>query len=818
METSPLFDSARLAAIRATQLMDSPPEECFDRYTRLAKRLLKAEMAIISLVGKDRQFYKSCLGLPEEMEKARGTPIGFSLCKIGVQRRETLVINDGATDPEFRDHPAINELGVRSYLGVPLFDESGHALGTLCVVNMNPHEWTSEDTTTLEVLAQSVRNEILLRKLEIQQAGARSAENLLGRIMDTSVAAITVLNPEGRIVYCNRAAELVLGLMPSEVEGKSYDDPEWRSTDVDGGPWPDERQPFNVVLSTGQPVHDIQHAIEWPDGSRRIISVSGAPLRDDAGEISQLVFQVTDITEQFESTARLKHVAEQFHQTFRLSANFAVLCDCDENRIIEVSAGFLNSLHLDRDECVGRRLVELPVGVSADLVAELAELGPQVDQVPREVNLKTSDGDERVVLVTAQVLEVAGNHYLRVTGQDITAQRAAERRRTELEQQLQNAQRTEIVGQLASGLAHEFNNILTAMIGNAELTARMIEPDHRAQRSLTVIKRAGQRAVDQVRQMLSVGGQSSDSISRSDVVEVVRECLELFKPQCPAGIRLELVAPPHPVAVPASGSRLHQVFMNLLINAAQAIGDGSGTIKVQVDQQASVSRHKLTSEDPVIVEVCDDGPGIPADDLERIFEAFYSTKASEMGSGIGLTLARTVARGFGGELSVTSEVGQGATFRLQLPRTVVGDSSQASTKDPFGQGAERESLQILLVDDDEEVLTTGCLMIEQLGHEVDTASNGAEALDEIKTNPGKFDLLITDNLMPRLTGIELIQELRDAEETLPAVLVSGYGTARIQIEKLGENTAVFMPKPFTLAEIAQAIEKAMKMADGAPST
>lgn len=349
MTTFSLMDPARLDAIRATELLDTPPEECFDAYSRQAQKILKSEMAIVSLVMADRQFYKSCLGLVGPLENKRESPIAFSLCKIGVERRQPVIITDGPADPEFADHPAIKELNIRSYLGVPLFDENDFALGTLCVANLEPREWSDSDIESLSVLAQAVRNEILLRKLKLQRTAAKGMQGLLGKILETSIAAVTVLNPDGEIVFCNEAAESVLGLSPSAIEGRKYNAPEWKSTAVDGGPWPDEEHPFNRVLATRGAVQDVQHAIEWPDGSRRILSVSGAPVLNDDDEITQLVFLVSDITEKHQATQRLAKVAQQFQQTFRISPNVAILCERETDRIIEVSAGFLHALKTNRE-------------------------------------------------------------------------------------------------------------------------------------------------------------------------------------------------------------------------------------------------------------------------------------------------------------------------------------------------------------------------------------------------------------------------------------------------------------------------------------
>lgn len=469
--------------------------------------------------------------------------------------------------------------------------------------------------------------------------------------------------------------------------------------------------------------------------------------------------------------------------------------------------GMLNSLKLTREACIGKRLDELDPGFK---VAEIETLCAE-DAIKSsgliELRLGASDDQLRLVSIRAQTLEVGSTYYLRMTGQDLTVQRAAEQRRASLELQLREAQRTETIGQLAGGLAHDFNNILTAIVGNAQLTSQLVGSDHPAQRPLGVIKKAGQRAVDQVRQILSASNKDPGEVLAADVTEVVCECIDLLRSQLPENIRLKVERPDDRVAVPATGSRLHQILMNLLTNAVHAVGS-DGTVTVRIDPYAEKAGTTLTSEDQVVVEVIDNGGGIDPVNRDLIFDAFFTTKNSEIGSGIGLTLARTIARGFGGDIEFESERGKGTSFRLSLPRLCRGDRDQANSRDPFGLRAGKPSAKILLVDDDEEVLVTGCMILEELGHTVTTTANAEAALKSLTEPDSAYDLLITDNLMPHMAGIELIETLRNQNNDTPAILVSGYGTARTQIEKLKNQKTVFVPKPFSITEISDAIQLA----------
>lgn len=804
-----LTDPSRLAAIEATQLLDTPADERFDRYTRLTQRVLGVETVIVSLVLGDRQFYKSFVGLRESLASARGSPISVSLCRIGVERRQPLIICDGRRDSEFSDHVAVAEHGVVSYLGIPIFDEDGHALGTLCVANSVPREWSDEDVENLTVLAQSVRGEILLHKHEIRQKVAKSEHEFLDGILETSIAGIVVLDTAGQIVFCNQGAERVLGWESSDIEGRTYDDPIWRCTDLEGAPWPDDQQPFNRVLGTGQAVKDVQMGIERPDGMRRIISVSGAPIHDDDGMIVRLFFLVTDITEAFEAKQSVAKIAAQFRQTFRMAPNFIVLCEEHNGEIKEVSEGFLQSLKLSRDTCVGQRLDQLGVGFKTELIERVRlNAGGEMDADAVDLQLQATDDQIRNISARGQIVEVGTERYICIVGHDLTDQRAADQRRVALEAQLRDAQRAEVVGQLAGGMAHDFNNILTAIIGNTELALRVLETDHPAQRSLALIKKAGHRAVEQIRQILEIGHKEPGPTEPINVSSVVDECVTLFRTQVAATVNVQVERPTMTANVSARSAQIHQILINLLTNAAHAVGE-HGNITVRIDPAVREKGGSLSSNDPVFIEVQDDGPGIDPVSRGLIFDAFYTTKRNGSGSGIGLTLARTLARSFDGDLMVESEPGQGALFRLQLPRVPHADATKANTVDPFGMREGRPSARILLVDDDDEVLQTGCMMIEQLGHEVTTTQDVEAALKSLTQPNANYDLLITDNLMPNLTGIELIQRLRDQGIMIPAVLISGYGTARTQIEKLGQHNAVFVAKPFSVTEISDAIQSVM---------
>jgi len=812
-----LTDPTRLAAVKATRPVDTPAEENFAQFTRLAQRVLGVEMAIITLVLDDRQFYKSGVGLPEPLASNHGSPLAVSLCRIVIERREPLMICDGPNDPEFFEHPAIINDGITSYYGVPLRDDSAQILGTLCVANSTPRAWNDEDFATLSTLAYAVSNAIRLHQSEAARAvalkSARYDNALLDCILDTTIAAITILDPNGEILFCNNAAERVLGLKPSKVAGLSYDAPAWHSTDVDGNPWPDENSPFRRVLATDGPVHDIRHAIEWPNGTRRILSVSGAPLRDDSGKISRLVFLVTDVTEQHAVNQRLSRVAQQFSKSFCLSLNWVILCHYENRKIVEVSEGLTTSLGVSRFDCVGRRLDDIGAHFSSSKINELFSVSPATPESDLiELRLQATDQRLRLIEVRSQLIEVGSDKFLSISGQDLTDQRSEKQRRAFLEHQLREAQKAEIAGQLAGGLAHDFNNILTEIIGNSEIAGLKLPPSHAAQKFIGLIKKAGQRAAEQIRQILALSRKEQPTIGRVNIGRTIEESTSLLRSQNPSSLQINVELPSENIYVFGNAAQIDQILTNLFNNARQAIGE-QGKIEVRLISLQPSDVDDLGASDAVVIEVEDSGTGIDPVHLPLVFEPYFTTKEAGAGTGIGLATARTIARSFNGELTVDSQLGHGATFRLLLPRDRDQSGPGNSSNPPFPIPVPPSSarLHVLLVDDKQEVLLTSLMILEQLGHKVESTQDPQAALESISAHPETFDLLITDNLMPGLTGLELIEQLRHRNIDTPAILISGFGTTRKQIEKLAANRASFVPKPFTISEIAEAIAQTIKL-------
>jgi PAS domain S-box-containing protein len=383
-----------------------------------------------------------------------------------------------------------------------------------------------------------------------------------------------------------------------------------------------------------------------------------------------------------------------------------------------------------------------------------------------------------------------------------------------LERQLQQAQKMESLGVLAGGIAHDFNNLLMAIQGHAELALEEIPPASPARGDLNEITTATQRAADLCRQMLAYAGKASFTLERVGLRDLVEEMMHLLKTsiskKATLVLNLERGLPP----IKADPSQIRQIVMNLIINAAEAIGDRDGVVTVSVGaarrDKEFLRNTELHDDLPpglyVHLVVTDTGIGMDAGTRSRIFEPFFSTKFT--GRGLGLAAVLGIVRAHKGALKVYSEPGKGTTFKVLFPaleETGVGsrvaDSSSLTVW--RGQGT------ILLVDDEESLLALGGRMLEYLGFTVLTAVDGLEAVDLYRERGKEIDLVLMDLTMPQMDGAKAFDELRRLDPEVRVVLASGYSKEDVASRFAGKHPDGILQKPYTLAKLQESLSGLM---------
>ncbi len=432
----------------------------------------------------------------------------------------------------------------------------------------------------------------------------------------------------------------------------------------------------------------------------------------------------------------------------------------------------------------------------------------EIAHVSLEYRFKGNDGAFTTIGVNGYLVDSPGGAAEagpRVIGfvKDVSEKIRADEERRRLEAQLKQAEKMEAVGHLAGGIAHDFNNILGAILGYGELAQKRAEGDMR--RYLDTIMSAGNRAKSLVTQILSYSRAEGVSKVPVVVVPVAQEACELVRGSMPATFELAFTAPDEEVAVLGDPTRLHQLFMNLFTNAIQAMRSGGkldvAVLSERIDTVRKVRTGEIAPGDYVHIRVADTGHGIAPEVIDRIFEPFFTTKPPGAGTGLGLALVHAVVKEHGGSIDVRSELGIGTAFDIWLPRTTAEDgAAEAAAPAPQGRGQ-----VILAVDDEPEVLAALEEMLATMGYEPVGFANSHAALEAVRENPRAFDAVITDEVMPWLTGTQLTIELRKIDGMLPIVIASGYGGAGFETRALSAGVNRVLRKPYRMAELGEAL-------------
>ena len=399
---------------------------------------------------------------------------------------------------------------------------------------------------------------------------------------------------------------------------------------------------------------------------------------------------------------------------------------------------------------------------------------------------------------------------------EIKQRRRIQEERLVIERKMQDSQRLESLGVLAGGVAHDFNNLLAAILGNANLAQMRLPEGSPVQRNLKQIETISTRAAELCRQMLAYAGRGPMQLAPVKVDELVRETAELLRVSIGADCELAITSAPDLPAVLGDGSQLRQIVLNLVVNAAEAIGDARlGQITVHVSQRtyetvefahARVGR-ELTTGTFVTIEVADNGPGMKADVLERIFEPFFSTKFT--GRGLGLAATLGIIRRHHGALFVTSVPGGGSTFRVVLPAVETTVETEL-VQHPALASNWRGSGRVLVVDDEEGARQAEADFVEELGFNAIVASSGEEALKRFEEHRGDFAAAVLDFLLPRMDGVELASLLRQRHPDLPVLLLSGYAESSAIADLPPHLQRNFLSKPFTFRNFAAALRKTIE--------
>lgn len=422
----------------------------------------------------------------------------------------------------------------------------------------------------------------------------------------------------------------------------------------------------------------------------------------------------------------------------------------------------------------------------------------------------TRNGETRWVELKAVAIEWEGRRATLNFLSDITEQKKAEEMRERLQSRLHQAQKMEALGRLTGGVAHDFNNMLSIIMGYAEILENDLPPSISAGKGIREIKEASMRAREVIRQLLTFSRKGEEAQTIQDISAVVSDGGRMMRSTIPSSIVFRTEIGPDLPMVWANSTQIHQVIVNLCKNAADAMADSGGEIRLELEA-VSLTREELPDPelavgDYVKLAVSDTGEGIPPNNVERIFDPYFTTKDMEKGTGLGLSVVLGIVKSHRGAVRVDSRPGSGTRFEVYLPAARGGAGPE---KAPVSTGLPGGNERLLFVDDEPSVTDLNRLRLKRLGYEVEDCCDPVEALEKFRSDPERFELVITDMSMPKMTGDVLSLEIQKLRPGMKIILCSGYS------ELVSEETAAalgisrYIEKPIDLRTLAVAIREVL---------
>jgi two-component system cell cycle sensor histidine kinase/response regulator CckA len=560
---------------------------------------------------------------------------------------------------------------------------------------------------------------------------------------------------------------------------------------------------FDRVLVTGRG-EELEYSLDVPAGKRWFLArMNRVPSANS--EQYTLCLAVRDVTDRKHAEEKLLVSEEKFSKAFHLGPDAVTITSIADGRFLEVNDNFLRMTGYSRDEILGRTSVELRLWANPKdrhhIVALLKRSGEARDL---ETRMSIKSGEVRTLQLSAHTIELSGQPCMIAIIRDVTDRRA-------LEAQLRQAQKMEAVGRLAGGVAHDFNNLLVGILGYSELLKKKLAAQPPLLRMANEINFAAMRARDLTSRLLALSHRQVLRPAVLDLNVLVRQCERLLRPIIGEDVHVILRLDPKTAHVKADPAQLEQVILNLALNARDAML-GSGTLSmetcnIQVDAALARQHPGLIPGYYVRLSVTDTGHGITPDVMPRIFEPFFTTKDVGKGSGLGLSTVYGVVKQTGGCVTVSSQPGLGATFGIYLPRASELPERRIPTHAATASSTGTET--ILLVEDEAVVRDLVCEILREGGYVVLSANSGADAMEITAEHIKPIDLLITDVVMPEMSGPELANTLRRARGEMRVLYMSGYTDDAVLVRQgLPENSA-FIRKPYTPQQFLQKVRESL---------
>ena len=545
------------------------------------------------------------------------------------------------------------------------------------------------------------------------------------------------------------------------------------------------------------------------------VEINASFLKDESGGITGVVGITRDVFDRKQAERALRESESKFRSIFDNKGT--ATCLFGEDCIIrECNPTFEELCGYSKSDIINK--MKWSDFVAKDDIERMVKYHDQrskgIGSPPTQYESSLINKNGEIKTVIANISLVGKERIVSMT--DITERKQTEIENEKLHAELIQAQKMEAMGSLAGGIAHDFNNILSAIIGFTELAKMAGVDNKKKEKHLDRVLTAAERAKNLVHQILTFSRQTEQEVKPLKIEPIVQEVLQLLRASLPSTIEIQSDIRSDSLVM-GDPTQIHQVILNLCTNAGHAMQKNGGILQVNLVNQRSgedftANTPDLSGGDYIKVEVKDTGHGIPPDLMERLFEPFFTTKAQGEGTGMGLAVVHGIVKRMKGDVFVESSVGKGSAFSVYLP--VVQDTQDEDTpeQDVFYKG----SGHILFVDDEPAIVDIGELLLEELGYCVTSRTSGIEALEAFKSNPDKFDLVLTDMTMPQITGEKLARKITSIRKDIPIIISTGFSSAMTEEKALKLGVKGILMKPFVLSELAKVIHHALDKQEGSP--
>ncbi len=635
------------------------------------------------------------------------------------------------------------------------------------------------------------------------QQALEDSETRYRRLFETAKDGILILDfKTGQIADVNPFLIEMLGYTHSEFVGKKL----WEI-----GPFKDipaSRSAFSALQTKGVIRYE-DLPLETKDGRRINVEFVSNVYPVDGTQVVQC--NVRDITERVQAEAALK-ISETHHRSVFEGAVHGIYRGTLDGRFLDVNPALVAMLGYSSTEEV------LKLSVSQDVFAEpeeglrLLHKWQVTAEIEEEVQWKRRDQRLITVRLSGRVLRTENQ---RAAGLEVIAEDVTERRA--LEEQLRQAQKIEAVGQLAGGMAHEFNNYLGIVLGYSELLLEEAGTTEGLRRNVAEIKAATQRTASLTRQLLALSRRQVLEPKVLDVNAVVWETHKLLRRLIPGNIDLVPVLEPNLQQVKVDPAQIQQILINLVVNARDAMPQGGKvvieTANVELDEEYAGRHIEVRPGRYVMLAVSDNGSGIDEQTQARIFEPFFTTKQKGKGTGLGLSTVYGIVRQSGGHITVESALREGSRFRIYLPPTAVTELKVEDETPPLETEILSGTETVLVVEDEPALRRLISVSLEKRGYTVLAAEDGTEAIRILENNPGEIDLVVSDIMMPKLNGLELRKKATLLRPDMRFLFISGYAEDTIGRTAHLPQDAGYLEKPFLPIELARKVRALLNETD-----